>query len=1304
MSNTFCHLHVHDQYSQLDGFGKAEQYAARAQELGFKYLALTNHGNVDGLVSFQKACKDKGITPVLGTELYMVPDKSIKEKGEKRFHITLLIKSKAGLTNVFKMLSEANLDGFYGRPRIDPNLLMDHSEGLIFMSACTSSVYYMPGGEQLLLDLDKKHPGCVYLEAMPHDYQEQKDLNRLLMTFCTKSGIPMVATNDCHYPLSDNSKAQEVLLAIQSNKKWNDPHRWRFDVGGLHLKTREEMVDAFLKQRSLPPKIFQRALDRTIEVAEKCNGYTIEKIDVVLPKVPGYEDRDETELMHELIKEGFVERLLRPKRISRSEIPAYKQRMEEEFALICELGFQRYFLIVWELISWCKKNDIMTGPGRGSVGGSLVAYLMYITDVDPIKYGLVFARFISPARIDLPDIDMDFEDIKRSRIREHLEECYGKYNVVGLSTFAKMKGRGAIRDVARVFDISVADTDKAAKAIVVRSGGDFRSDFTIEDACETFEDAISYKKKYPEVVKLAIELEGQIRGSGQHAAAMCISSEDLRTGERCHFCSRKGTMVANWDKFDAEHMGLMKLDVLCLSALTILSTAKRMVKANYGKDIVFDDIPLDDQAVFDEIAQGNNVGAFQIGSLGLMKICKEMGVKDFNDIVLATALFRPGTLRAGMVSEFIQRRTGRSEVKYIHPLLEPITSESLGIVLYQEQVMWFMYNLGGLPWKTCDTVRKVMSKSQGDEQFKKFKQVFIDGCRERNTLSEDEAGHVWDQLSSFGSYGFNKSHSVEYSMITYWDMWMKIHYPKEFLCATLTYGDKDKKEEYIEEARRLGLVAELPRIGFSKATEWMPSPDPNDNRIFIPFSEIRGVGKVIANKLESLSIEDFRRERPAKASGFFKFKKANTIDIKPKSINSRIYDVLIRTGAVDDRALTEEELVDISQHFDFNLSKDRKGKLAKLHKLLLDRMSLRDIATIDYQNPEHSSSYYFGRMTEVRFGYRQNLLKSTFQKADIKGTAESLGGVYGNLKDDSDFTMIVFESALYHKKKFDIEHCAGEWILARASHPKRTTNIFANEAWIGHELLSCDLKDLEVALIREKSYQNKSRDLLPYVGVKPGTPEWMQIWKKNPGLQKNMIDYQKRPEKFFFTSDCNDCELREGCRAPVPPSYGKYDVVVSGEGPGRDEDREGEGFVGPAGGVLWSECDKYGLTRKQFHITNVVKCYPNPNKTVRTPSKKHITACSKYFEEEIENVKPVMILAFGNTNVKVFKGQDTGITELNGTTEWSDKYGCWISWCIHPAAVLYNPDANRQLFEEGIANFAAKLENLGINRTAKSLH
>jgi len=1137
----FVHLHNHDQYSQLDGLGTANQYVAEACRLNQSHLACTNHGNVDGLIKFQKACAKQNITPILGCELYVCQD--IKVKDNQRYHLITLVRSREGMTNLFKMLSIANLEGFHKRPRIDPDILLRHTEGLVFMTACVGSFINMSGGEVLLQQLHQCSP--TYLEIMPHNYPIQLETNLKKLELSKKYNIPLVTSNDCHYPFRSGVKTQEVLLAIQRKAKWNDPNRWRFEFTGLYLRSAAEMEMAFEKQGCFDKKTYLDAMARTMEVAELCNGYTIEKLPVNLPKVYGYEDQDETELLWSIIVDGWSKRPV-------GDYGVYESRVNEEFNLIVQMDFQRYFLIVWELINWCKKNGIMVGPGRGSAGGSLICYLMGITDVDPIKYRLIFARFISPERRDLPDIDCDFEDHRREEVKQHLRDCYGEHNVTGLSTFTSMKGRGALRDVARVFETPLKEVDLAAKTIVSIADGDPRINHSIEDSLK-LEELKQFQKKYPDVIRYSMELEGQIRGSGQHAAATVLSSDDLRQGLRCNLVQRSGILVANWDKGDAEYMGLMKLDVLGLAALSILNGARKMIVENLGAefDIQFDQIPLNDQKVFREISAGNTTGAFQINSHGLTQLCKDMQVKEFNDIVLATALFRPGPLGGGVVEDFLKRRRGQSKVTYIHPKLKKYTKDTLGIVIYQEQVMWAMYELAGLPWGDCDKVRKVMGKSKGEEAMDKFKKQFVDGCLWTGNLNSKDAAHIWDMLASFGKYGFNLAHSVEYSMITYWMMYLKCYYPKEFLSACLTYGGKDDAKNYVDEARRLGLQIELPKQGLSKSKDWYAPP--NQNVIYAPLMAIKGIGDSQAERILKGNINKAVQTKPSSRGkvkqqkekiiprGFFDKKIINPIS-EPSQITiqktqrSAITETLTKAGYYREQDLTYEELKQAIPFFDFNVLTGQER---------------------------------FSRL---------------------------------NLTDYSD-----------------------------------------------RDILACHLDNYQGNLIEINRY------ILPKI-------------------------------------ECQSCELINECTKPVQPSFGRYNIMILGEAPGKTENQEGIGFVGSAGeDVLWPALKKYGLSPFMFHISNICKCYPSKTKT---PSKKHIQICSQHIDIEIENLKPIIILAFGNTGVRFFRDESSGISGLNGTTEWSDKYQCWICWCIHPASVLYQ-QSNKQVFADGIENFARKLAMIG---------
>lgn len=885
---SFCHLHLHNEYSVLDGVGTSKQYAGIAKNLGQTHLCLSNHGNIDGAIEHQKQCLEAGIIPIIGAEMYMVHDMSVKTKGETRYHITLLVENQTGWRNLLQLLTIANIDGYYHRPRIDYPVLMKHLEGLVVLSACSMSFIHHPDNYRmisgLIAGLGKDR---VFLEVMPHKIPEQIKTNKLALSLSKQLGIQIVATNDCHYPTDEATKHQEVLLAIQSKKKWSDTDRWKFNCDGLFLRSEEQMFEAFQDQDCLSDEEIKRAIRRTMKVAKICENFRIEQQEVFLPsikKFPTYED--ELIFLENRIDKGLRRRL---RGLSFEELIPYKERIEMEMKLIISKKFVRYFLIVWDLIQWCQQNNVMTGPGRGSVGGSLVAYLLFITDVDPLKYGTEFFRFVDASRADLPDIDMDFEDIRRGDVRQYLSDKYGEFNVSGLSNFLTMKGKGVLRDVSRVFDIPLQEVDFAAKEMVEADEGE-----EIEKSFKEVEECRRFGRKYPEVVEICKSIEGQIRGHGQHAAGVCISEKDLREGYNCNLVSRGGTVVANWDMRNAEYCGLMKLDILGLSALTILNECRRMVKQNHGVEINYKAITFDDPRVFKEISEGNTVGAFQIGSNGLTKYCKELGVDNFQMLYAVTALWRPGPMQSGMTEEYKRRKHKKAKIEKIHPLFDAITAETFGVIVYQEQVMKAINQLAGIPMATCNKIRKVIGKSMGHAAFDKYKDEFLHGCKNQGLITEKKAVALWDMMSKFGGYGFNLSHSVEYSMITYWDMFSKVYWPNEFLASCLTLGDKTKNIEYIREARRLGLKINLPKIGISDAVKW--NCDSKGN-LFAPFISINGVGENVAQKIANAQVSSKIRK------GFF----SSSPSEKIPGVNKNITATLTEIKAFDPEYVTTKE-------------------------------------------------------------------------------------------------------------------------------------------------------------------------------------------------------------------------------------------------------------------------------------------------------------------------------------------------------------------------------------------------------------
>lgn len=624
----FTQLHNHTSYSILDGLGSVKDYVSRAKELGMTALAMTDHASVSGAIEFQNECEANDIIPVIGCEFYIVEHLGIKDKNERRNHMTVWVKNQKGWENILKMLTIANLEGMYYRPRIDPNLLLNHCEGLVIGGACYASWLWQDWGKSLLEKLLEKGID-VFMEIQPHNLEEQVATNNMMLELSRKYNLPIIATNDCHYVRNEDSMAQEVLLAIQSRTTWNNPNRWKFQVDGFYLKSQQEMTMAFRVQKNLGRSVYQKAMENTQLVVDLCKDFRIPTRNVLLPQIPQVKQlgMSDNEFLWRLIRRGFREKVEE----KGLDIEKYKARVEEEWNLICEKGFERYFLIVWECVHWATKNGIVTGAGRGSAGGSLICYLLGITRVDPIPYNLLFARFINAERADLPDIDEDYSD--KDRVREHLNELYGVDNVAGISTYMYIKGRSAIRDVGRVFEIPLKEVDEVCKEIY-------------EEKVTELEDSPigrQFIQKYPKVYEIAKKIDGTIRSRGQHACGIVIAEEPLTTGTKASLCENKkdGSVMVNFDKHYVEQCGLMKLDVLGLSELNVIGKCLELIKKNHGVDVNLDNISLRDRRCYREFSKGNSVGCFQLGTEGLRKYCQKMGVTCFNDVVNATSLYRP---------------------------------------------------------------------------------------------------------------------------------------------------------------------------------------------------------------------------------------------------------------------------------------------------------------------------------------------------------------------------------------------------------------------------------------------------------------------------------------------------------------------------------------------------------------------------------------------------------------------------------------------------------------------------------------
>lgn len=936
-----------------------------------------------------------------------------------------------------------------------------------------------------------------------------------------------LAVHNCHYVLPEDEESQEVLLAIQRGAKWNDPNRWKFDFHNLHLATADEMISGFSKQK-LPRSIYIPAMKRTVEIARKCSGFQISKQEVHLPLPPSVTG-DEFAFLENLCVKGYYDKIG-----SLFELE-YEQRMDYELSVIKSKGFVRYFLIVWDFINWVKKHSSVYSPGRGSAAGSLVTYLVGITGVDPIKYGLLFSRFINEERIDLPDIDMDIPDTLRGEAIQYLRDTYGNENVAGISTFLKMKARLVIRDVARVFDIDLKEVDTFAKSVdkSVQDAIDLEVE-QYQKKCEEIDnnkrDKEREKKKedikqqmfhykHPDVIKHALKLEGQCRGYSRHAAGAVISNESLSDGRQTYLAERGNNIVVGWDMSDCEHAGLLKLDVLGLKTLTVLNYAHDLIKENYNLDLDYSKIPLDDPKVYEALNNGNFTGIFQMG-WAIQDVIRKSKVNNILEWSDAVALGRPGPANSGMLDEYIRRKNGGNWEKK-HPIYEEVTKDTFSCITYQEQVMNIFHKVAGLPYPIADKIRKIIGKKRDAKEFEPYKDMFAKGCYKQRTMSEKEVNEFWEGLLEHASYSFNLSHALSYSVLGYWTLYTKVYYPTEYVAAFLTYGTEKHIPEMIKDARSMGLQLIPPKIGISDALRWKA----DGNKLYLPFNAIHGVGEKMAVEI---------------AAGGRIRKKGKKLITEERSFTPSVQTTLENIRAFDPHAKLPKEAL---RYFDFELLADPREAYPKLLKIL-------------------------GR-------YSQN--------------------------DD------IIESAL-----------RGEF---------------------------------ELSLCVQQSKFKLNGELL----------------------------------------DCRKCGLRAECARPVSPSPSDHNMMIIAEAPGAYEDRQGVGLVGPAGKVIWSELGKYDLDRTLFHVTNTCKCFP---KKTKTPNKEHVEACSGWLKEEIEQVKPFIILASGKTAMYFFTGEDKGITKKNATIEWNEDYGCYVCYCLHPASILHS-NKNKSEFERGIKFFSDKVQAIG---------
>ena len=751
----FVHLHVHSEYSLLDGANRISNLVEAAVKDGQSALALTDHGNLFGAVELYQKCKAADIRPILGCEVYIARESRLQPHHRERnpySHLTLLARDREGYQNLLALASKSYLEGLHYRPRIDMELLSQNAKGLTCLSGCLSgemNQLYRKGQGEKAADLSMKlrdifGPEHFWLELQRNGLEIQDKCNEHLVELHQRTGIPLVATNDIHYLRHEDCAVQDVLLCINTGAKRDDEKRFKMDVDTLFFKTREQMAQTF---RDLP-----ESLTATMDVASQVD-LELEFGNYHVPVFTPEDGSDPGDFFNRLLEQGLREKYEEGNTKAR-------ERLEYEKRIISELGFISYFLIVWDLIKWARDNGIPVGPGRGSAAGSMVAYLLDITKVCPLKYDLLFERFLNAARVSMPDIDIDFCKEGRERVLAYTRERYGTEYVAQIITFGTMASRTVVRDVGRVLDIPLRDVDAVAKKVPAGPGAP-----SLRKALETDEDLMAVRKQLPELdelFELSVELEGQVRHVSTHAAGVVIADKPII--EYAPLCVQGEDITTQWPAGQLEELGLLKMDYLGLRTLTILQRALDNIAATGGTPPDLDDLPAGDPATYRMLMAGDTLGVFQLESEGMRKLLARLRPDCFEDLIAVLALYRPGPLESGMDEMFINRKHGREEIVYPHPILQPILKDTYGCIVYQEQVMLISSELGGFSLNEADNLRKAMGKKK-PEIMEKFSAQFVEGAG-KNGCAADVAQEVWDNIVKFGGYGFNKSHSTAYALIT----------------------------------------------------------------------------------------------------------------------------------------------------------------------------------------------------------------------------------------------------------------------------------------------------------------------------------------------------------------------------------------------------------------------------------------------------------------------------------------------------------------------------------------------------------
>jgi len=885
MEREFVHLHVHTQYSLLDGAAHLERLVEKAKEFSMPALAITDHGNLFGAVKFYQLCEENNIKPIIGCEFYVAGQSRFKkEGGESNFHLLLLAKNEEGYKNLVKLVSLSNIEGFYYKPRIDKELLERYSCGLIGLSGCLKGEIPSLILEERTNQAFKKADEYLsilgkdnfYLELMDNGLKEQYKVNEVLLKISKDLKIPVVATNDIHYINQDEAFAHEVLLCLQTQTTLDDPTHFRFNSDTFYFRSPQEMHRLF----SWHPE----ALNNTLEISQKCN-FKFNFSSYSLPRFPlPEEEADEFQYLKKLCYKNLKKRYPQ----SSKDII---ERLEYELRIIKDTGFSSYFLIIQDIVKFAKERKIPVGPGRGSSAGSIVSYLLEITDIDPLKYGLLFERFLNPQRVSMPDIDIDFCYERRGEVLEYIARKYGRECVAQIITFGTLLARAVVRDVGRVLGLSYSEVDRIAKMIPHPIG----HQITLKEALQLnpeLKDIYERDSRIKRLIDTALKLEGLSRHASTHAAGVVISDRPLM--ERIPLAkAQEGEIVTGLDMESLEKLGLLKMDILGLKTLTVIDQTLKIIRRTKGVDIDIGKIPLDDKKTFRLLAEGETIGVFQLESQGMRQILKRLKPTEFKDLIAVLALHRPGPLGSGLVSDFIERKQEKKPITYLHSALEPILKETYGIILYQEQTMQIASYLAGFSLSQADLLRKAIGKKI-PEIMEEQRSLFIQGCL-RHGISQEIAFKIFNLIDYFSGYGFNKSHSTAYALISYRTAFLKANFPVEFMTALLTSErtNTDKIVEYINEAKRLGIKVLPPDINYSFANFTVTE----EGNIRFGLLAIKNVGEAALENIIQL-----RKER--KFESFFDF----CLRVDKRAVNKKVMESLIKSGAMDSFGLKRAQM------------------------------------------------------------------------------------------------------------------------------------------------------------------------------------------------------------------------------------------------------------------------------------------------------------------------------------------------------------------------------------------------------------